>query len=394
MEHGLFKPSSFEEGKHGVVGDCNGYSMAERWEKETPLFAKAIIESRPSCVGGWRILDYGCGVGRLAKMVISGENTVKGVDASFEMMEQAVKYVNDDRFSVSSPQALAYGENFDIAYLVYVLQHVPAIEIRDILSRIHYHLKHDGIFIYCSSDYRMAINHDNPGFFDDRFLGVDLQAEVERLFDYKCDLFTETDYLDSPILEHMVKGHGGGLPHPARVYTRKPLNGKMYFDALQRDKEISNTTKDMNLQAQTVILQNGETYEGPSCEMGDVQYAKTPAELENVLNGPQKLLLLNRLAPGDCLVMTNAIRDLHKSHPGKYLSDVRTPCSEVFENNPYITKLEYSEAQYNIINKAFSQLSSDNISPEDRIKWLDDVFVIDMQYPMIHRSEACGSHFS
>lgn len=383
MEHGLFKPSSFEEGKHGVVGNCNGFTMTERWELETPLFAKAIIGTRPSWVGTRRILDYGCGVGRLAKSVIengSEDTKVRGVDASFDMMEQAVKYVNKDRFSVSSPQAL--GENkFDIAYLIYVLQHVPAIEIRDILSRIHSHLTDDGIFVYCSSDYRMAINFDTPGFFDDRFLGVDLQAEVERLFDYKRDLFTQTDYLENPILEKMIKGYDGGLPHPAKVYTKKPLNGKTYFDMLQVDKEISNVNKDVNLQAQTVVLQNGEIYE-------------TPEVVLNKDEVPQKLLLLNRLAPGDCLVMTNAIRDLHKFHPGKYVTDVRTPCPEIFENNPYVTKLNYSEVEYNIINKHFSSLPIENMDPIDRTKLMGDIFVVDMHYPIIHTSGIRGQHFS
>ena len=45
MEHNLFKPSSFEEGKHGVVGDCNGFTMQQRWDAETPIFADAILSN-------------------------------------------------------------------------------------------------------------------------------------------------------------------------------------------------------------------------------------------------------------------------------------------------------------------------------------------------------------
>ena len=30
MEHNLFKPQDFNQGKHAVVGDCNGIPMEER----------------------------------------------------------------------------------------------------------------------------------------------------------------------------------------------------------------------------------------------------------------------------------------------------------------------------------------------------------------------------
>ena len=65
-KHGLFKPKSFEEGQHAVVGNCNGYSMDDRFKLETPLFAKAILRQADG-LGNPIILDYGCGVGRLAR---------------------------------------------------------------------------------------------------------------------------------------------------------------------------------------------------------------------------------------------------------------------------------------------------------------------------------------
>lgn len=56
----------------------------------------------------------------------------------------------------------------------------------------------------------------------------------------------------------------------------------------------------------------------------------------------KKLILSNPLAPGDILVGTCAIRDLHKAYPGEYLTDIRVPsgCEQIFENSPYITKLD------------------------------------------------------
>jgi len=81
----------------------------------------------------------------------------------------------------------------------------------------------------------------------------------------------------------------------------------------------------------------------------------------------KNLILKNRLSPGDVLMMTVAIRDLHKTYPGEYLTDVRSPCPEIFENNPYMTPLNEK-------------------SP--------DVDSIDMMYPIIHESGQKGCHFS
>ena len=38
-------------------------------------------------------------------------------------------------------------------------------------------------------------------------------------------------------------------------------------------------------------------------------------------------------------MLTAAVRDLHKACPGEFLSDVRTSCPELWENNPYLTAL-------------------------------------------------------
>jgi len=64
-----------------------------------------------------------------------------------------------------------------------------------------------------------------------------------------------------------------------------------------------------------------------------------------VVKGNQSAQLLRitttrNFAPGDILMITAAIRDLHKAHPGQYVTDVRTIAPEIWENNPYVTSLE------------------------------------------------------
>jgi ADP-heptose:LPS heptosyltransferase len=61
----------------------------------------------------------------------------------------------------------------------------------------------------------------------------------------------------------------------------------------------------------------------------------------------KKIIFENPLAPGDILVSTCAIRDLHKAYPGEYLTDIRVPtgAEQIFENSPYITKIEDADKE-------------------------------------------------
>lgn len=53
-----------------------------------------------------------------------------------------------------------------------------------------------------------------------------------------------------------------------------------------------------------------------------------------------KLILKSSLPPGDIVMLTAAVRDLHQNYPGRFVTDVRTSCSELWANNPFITPLE------------------------------------------------------
>lgn len=65
-------------------------------------------------------------------------------------------------------------------------------------------------------------------------------------------------------------------------------------------------------------------------------------------------------------MLTAAVRDLHACHPGEFLTDVRTPCPALWENNPHITPLDENDP---------------------------DVTIVDCHYPLIHRSNQAPYHF-
>lgn len=83
-------------------------------------------------------------------------------------------------------------------------------------------------------------------------------------------------------------------------------------------------------------------------------------------NPIKKLILHNKQSPGDIVMLTAAVRDLHIHYPGQFLTDVRTPCPHLWENNPYVTHID-----------------DDDTEAEN----------IDCEYPLIHRSNQEPWHF-
>jgi ADP-heptose:LPS heptosyltransferase len=81
---------------------------------------------------------------------------------------------------------------------------------------------------------------------------------------------------------------------------------------------------------------------------------------------PKKLIFKNLQSPGDIVMLTAAVRDLHKCYPKQFATDVRTPCPHLWENNPYLTRL-------------------DEKAPNVR--------VLSCGYPLIHRSNQLPVHF-
>ncbi len=53
----------------------------------------------------------------------------------------------------------------------------------------------------------------------------------------------------------------------------------------------------------------------------------------------EKLILENYLSPGDIVMLTSAIRDIHRAYPDRFQTDVRTSCPALWENNPWLTPL-------------------------------------------------------
>jgi ADP-heptose:LPS heptosyltransferase len=74
-------------------------------------------------------------------------------------------------------------------------------------------------------------------------------------------------------------------------------------------------------------------------------------------------LLRNFQSPGDIIMLTAAVRDLHIHYPGEFLTDVRTACSALWENNPYITSLSELDPRVEILDCSYPLIHSSNTTP-------------------------------
>src|SRR4051794_15739275 len=77
----------------------------------------------------------------------------------------------------------------------------------------------------------------------------------------------------------------------------------------------------------------------------------------------RKLILTCPLSPGDVVMMTAAVRDLHLAHPGEFRTDVRTPAMEIWENNPYLTPLSEDDPGVEVIGMKYELIHESNEGP-------------------------------
>ncbi|MEX0710897.1 MAG: glycosyltransferase family 9 protein, partial [Pirellulales bacterium] len=80
----------------------------------------------------------------------------------------------------------------------------------------------------------------------------------------------------------------------------------------------------------------------------------------------KRLILRTFQSPGDVLLLTAAVRDLHLANPGRFETDVRTSAPAIWEHNPRLTPLGEGES---------------------------GVEVLEMHYPLIHESNQRPLHF-
>lgn len=121
----VFNAPDLENAKEVILtGEKNGnVTSADRWRDETRWMENYLDQLNLS--NSSVVLDYGCGVGRLSKLLIERYGClVVGVDISLPMLTMAISYVGSDSFVPMTLSAAHRLEiEFDAAIAVWVLQH-------------------------------------------------------------------------------------------------------------------------------------------------------------------------------------------------------------------------------------------------------------------------------
>lgn len=76
-----------------------------------------------------------------------------------------------------------------------------------------------------------------------------------------------------------------------------------------------------------------------------------------------KLVLRSFLSAGDIVMMTAAVRDLHRCYPRRFKTDVRTSCPDLWLNNPFITPSEESNPAVEVINCSYPLINQCDAKP-------------------------------
>jgi SAM-dependent methyltransferase len=211
----IFRPDVYEvetidAAKGVIVTPELGTTTDERWQKETEFLTRDIID-RLELTPESTVLDYGCGIGRIAKALINDSGCrVIGVDASKSMRLLSSEYVLSERFTVWSPEVLGkmvrQGFRVPRAICIWVIQHVlrPAETIQLIDSV----LAADGRFFVLNQQTRCVPT--NLGYIDD---GISVAAELGKSFDelasYSLPVTATTTQLSEHSAIHILRKRGG-----------------------------------------------------------------------------------------------------------------------------------------------------------------------------------------
>lgn len=101
----------------------------------------------PSQLAGQKILDLGCGIGRLSVILARQGIFVTGVDIAANMLERARKHKNIEYITNDGRNLPLNDSSHDAAFSVGLMQHIPNDAVRYYLMEVLRVLKPGGVFV-------------------------------------------------------------------------------------------------------------------------------------------------------------------------------------------------------------------------------------------------------
>ena len=165
------KPNKFNEETHFLIKFLN---------------SKGLLHKRP------KVLDFGCGVGRISKDLVDLGCEVVGMDFSIPMLMAAINFVDNKNFTPLINTATLPFEikpEFDLVICSFVLQHAedPIKEIKFLKSV----MKDDATLVLVNEPYRLV----PTGMDEKRFVEwKDDQIDIDHEVSIELDLIGKYDY--------------------------------------------------------------------------------------------------------------------------------------------------------------------------------------------------------
>ena len=149
-------------------------------------------------------------------------------------------------------------------------------------------------------------------------------------------------------------GSLGAYKRERTVGMYKPLKDKLPLAETLPRGEISLGTKPP--------LEN-LAHDGANGVIHSGAVEKRDIRLLNCTGGKRRLILRNFQSPGDLVMLTAAVRDLHRSYPDQFETDVRTSTPALWEYNPYVTSLDETDPLVEVIDCSYPLIHKSNTGP-------------------------------
>jgi ubiquinone/menaquinone biosynthesis C-methylase UbiE len=111
-----------KQGKRTVGNNC---LSEDEFLNSTMQIESFMFNTFKDCFGYKRVLDFGCGYGRISKMLIKFCSELYGIDLASWPIEQAKKLVSAGNFQTYDGQKLPFKDRFFGGFITWtVLQHI------------------------------------------------------------------------------------------------------------------------------------------------------------------------------------------------------------------------------------------------------------------------------
>lgn len=134
------------------------------------------------------------------------------------------------------------------------------------------------------------------------------------------------------------------VPPPAKPFSgAKQLLHNRFMGIVSKTKEAVEEIPAYVCDADTEGKVHISKFMEQDTKLGRPVLTKRPSGQPSILQEcitPIKLIIQQDQSPGDILMLTAAVRDLHRTYPGLFVTCMSTSCTELWENNPYHTKLD------------------------------------------------------